>query len=282
MATITTYPGTADLLPLTQSFDITSIVAKRVGPYLNYYSFNTDGTMFVIHTQGVAQPDGTLAPMIVGWDQYNGSDLVQSATMMLDVQPFLTNLYGRNPSSTRAVAYLTGGGDLVTGSDGRDVLYGYNGNDTLTGGNGADRLLGGAGHDILQGGAGRDNLAGQAGDDRLDGGTAADRLTGGAGADTFVFHAPAEGGDTITDFAPGLDHIALDATGFGLAGPLTEGANFVAGAGATAVAAVATLAYDTATGQLWFDADGTGAAAATLLATLTGQPALTAADFQLI
>jgi hypothetical protein len=39
------------------------------------------------------------------------------------------------------------------------------------------------------------------------------------------------------------------------------------------------IVYDAVMGNLYYDADGTGAVAAKLFATLTGAPAITAADF---
>jgi len=61
----------------------------------------------------------------------------------------------------------------------------------------------------LTGSAGRDTLVGTAGDDRITGGAGADVLTGGAGVDTFVYTSTRDGGDRITDFAPGIDRIDL-------------------------------------------------------------------------
>lgn len=282
MAQITYFPGNADVLPPDQTFDITSIVAKRVGPYLNYYSFGSDGTMFVLHAKGVADATGTLVPTIVGWEVFNGVDVIQFATTNLPLQPLLTNMDSRNPSSTRAVNWLMGGDDSLTGSDLRDNMRGLGGNDSLSGGLGHDTLAGGTGNDLLDGGAGRDRLMGQAGDDVLIGGLGKDALTGGTGADDFVFRSLAEGGDTIIDFHSGEDQLHLSATGFGLSQPLTEGVNFIAAAGANATYATTTLLYDSATGVLSFDADGTGSGAATLLATFSGMPLLTVGDLLLI
>jgi hypothetical protein len=53
---------------------------------------------------------------------------------------------------------------------------------------------------------------------------------------------------------------------------------FVAGSGASASGSGATLLYDTATGFLSFDGDGSGAGSATLIARFDGRPALTQAD----
>ena len=46
--------------------------------------------------------------------------------------------------------------------------------------------------------------------------------------------------------------------------------------------ASAQFLYDTGTGQVSFDADGTGGGAAVNLVTLVGAPALTAADFVIV
>jgi serralysin len=42
------------------------------------------------------------------------------------------------------------------------------------------------------------------------------------------------------------------------------------------------VVYNNATGQLFYDADGNGAGAAVLFATLQGHPALAASDFTVI
>ncbi len=270
MASIDFFQGNALFATPDTTFDITSVVAKRVGSVVNYYSFDSDGTMFVLHAQGST---------IIGWDHYNGADILQSATANLALQPFLDNMYGRNPSSTKAFAYFMGGDDVMTGSSRNDVMRGLGGNDLMNGGSGNDRLIGGNGNDTLIGGAGKDKLLGQAGDDHLNGGAGADLLTGGIGADSFVFAAPGDGGDTITDFTSGSDTILLDQLGFGFAVPVVDGFNFVSGAGAGPLCATPTLMYDPTTGALSFDADGTDAAAATVLATLTNHVLLATSDF---
>lgn len=63
---------------------------------------------------------------------------------------------------------------------------------------------------VADGGSGDDTIVGAGGSDRLRGGTGSDDLTGGGGADTFVYmHDALEGGDTIRDFTPGVDRLAL-------------------------------------------------------------------------
>lgn len=262
MATITYEPGNGLFAAPNTTFDITSLVAKRVGPYINYYSFDTDGTMFVLSSQNVAQPDGSTKAMFTAWAHYDGATVLQSATCMLDTQPFLQNLASRNPSSTKAMAYVFGGDDHLVGSAERDNMVSLGGNDTLDGASGNDHMKAGAGNDVLWGGAG------------------ADIMTGGSGADQFVFRSASEGGDKITDFAPGLDHLVLTGSAFGLPASLSEGQGFETGAAAQG--AGPTLVYNPASGVLKYDPDGAGAATAITLVTLTHHPLLTASDVVLV
>ncbi len=115
-----------------------------------------------------------------------------------------------------------GGDDVLIGRGGADRLIGGGGDDVLRGGGGGDVLKGRAGSDTLKGGGGADNLNGGGGGDRLIGGAGADtirggkgddRLTGGGREDVFLFRAADFAGgpatDTITDFRPGMDRIAL-------------------------------------------------------------------------
>ncbi|MFN3465333.1 MAG: calcium-binding protein, partial [Terricaulis sp.] len=141
-------------------------------------------------------------------------------------------------------------------------------------------LLSGAGN-INGAGNAQDNLIwGNGGANTLDGGLGADTLTGGAGADTFAFTTTLGGGnvDAIADFSIADDTILLSNAVFtGLsAGALAAGAFVI---GSAAADADDRIIYDSAAGQLFFDADGDGAGAAILFATLAPGLALTSADF---
>jgi Ca2+-binding RTX toxin-like protein len=168
----------------------------------------------------------------------------------------------------------TNGNDLaLSGTTGSDAIAGLDGNDTISGLSGTDFIFGGSGNDSLNGGDGTDILVGGAG---------TDTLTGGAAADNFVFNLPSDGVDTIVDFAPGVDHIEFSNLGFtaiGAAGTLAAGA-FVIGAGAAD--ASDRVIYNSATGALYYDSDGTGSAAAIQVAQMATGLALTNNDFKVV
>ncbi|WP_376088848.1 calcium-binding protein [Roseomonas sp. CCTCC AB2023176] len=183
---------------------------------------------------------------------------------------------------------LNGGNDVdvLTGGEGDDVLVGGAGADILMGEAGGDRLAGGDGADLLTGGDGSDRLQGGDGNDTLSGGAGADDLTGGAGADRFVFDTiPIPGAaDLIRDFAPASDHLVFSRAAFGLAGGATS-LTLIAAPVPVATGAGPVLLFDTlgpGRGELSFDPDCTGAAAAVLIARLLGLQAPTQADILLL
>jgi Ca2+-binding RTX toxin-like protein len=176
------------------------------------------------------------------------------------------------------------GDDTLVGAFGNDLLGGGLGNDLLSGGPGDDFLVGGQGDDTLSGGQGDDTLWGGEGNDLLQGRLGNDVLVGGPGADRFWFNGagPATA-DLIEDFSRAegdvieLDPGAFPALAFAAGGALAAG-NFAAGAGVFAQTATQFILYDTASGNLYYDPDGSGAAAAELIATLANQPELTPED----
>ncbi|HEY0833928.1 MAG TPA: FG-GAP-like repeat-containing protein [Azospirillum sp.] len=197
------------------------------------------------------------------------------------------------------------GNDLantITGNAGANVLDGGLGADTMTGGAGDDTYVvddagdvvseaAGGGADtvrstlshalaaeveslVLEGGAAIDGtgnaldntLTGNGAENVLNGGAGSDTLTGGAGNDLFTIASPAEGGDVVTDFTAGEDRIAVLSPNFGNvpAGALSA-SNFALDAAADGDD---WFVFNTASGVLSFDADGSGAGAAVTLATL--------------
>jgi Ca2+-binding RTX toxin-like protein len=122
------------------------------------------------------------------------------------------------------------------------------------------------------GNTGANVLKGLTGDDTLDGGRGNDSLTGGAGVDVFRFSSTLNATtnvDRITDFTAADDRFLLDDAvfaGIGAVGRIAS-ANFRLAAAAGD--ASDRVIYNSATGQLSFDADGNGAGAAVLFATVT-------------
>lgn len=187
------------------------------------------------------------------------------------------------------------GADTYTGAPataGQDFLYGFGGNDTLSGLGGKDHLYGGNGDDSLSGGGDTDVLVGGAGNDTLSGGLGRDVLVGQAGDDVFLFDSavkPAGNVDRISDFSAGVvgnnDQIWLDDAVFGglvNSGGTLSAAQFAANPGGIATP-TSLIVYDTNTGNLYFDDDGgAGPHGKVLFASLTGHPALSAADIVVV
>jgi Ca2+-binding RTX toxin-like protein len=207
------------------------------------------------------------------------------------------------------------GSNYLDGGGGADTLVGLGGNDTYIvdaddriveqGGGGSDNVAAktsyvlNAGAEVevlsttndagtaaisLNGNEFGQALVGNAGANILDGGLGNDLLVGLGGADTFRFASAlgANNVDAIKDFVSGTDKVALDDavfTAIGGLGALNPNAFF---AGAAAHDADDRIIYNQSTGQLFYDADGTGAGAAILFATLNAGTTLTVSDFTVI
>ena len=161
----------------------------------------------------------------------------------------------------------------VAGNGGADVLTGSSSADTLDGGAGNDVISGLGGNDTLYGGAGADTISGGEGNDTLYGASAGSGFDGEA--DTFVFDSPAGAAnqDTVAWFeASGVDRIALSGSVFtSVLGGATTGldaSEFHAAAGGNAVDADDFILFDTNTGTLFYDADGSGPTAKLAFAVL--------------
>jgi VCBS repeat-containing protein len=154
-------------------------------------------------------------------------------------------------------------------------------------GAGDDRLSGRGGDDWLSGGAGDDTIDGGSGCDVLKGGTGHDVLRGGTGDDFFVFceKPSAANADTIRDFRHDHDTLVLGASSFGLGwGNLVRSAFYAADGATAAHDASDRIIYDSATGKLYYDADGdkAGGVGAAHFATLEGGPKLDVGDFLIV
>ncbi len=141
----------------------------------------------------------------------------------------------------------------ISGEDGNDGLSGLDGDDFVIGGNGNDRLNGNLGTDRLRGDAGQDEF--------------------------FLARSPF---DILLDFKVGEDILSVRAARFGLTQSpgVLDSASFVLGVNATS--SNHRFIYDQATGNLFFDSDGSGSNLRVRIARLTNLPALSNTDFQVI
>ncbi|MBD2040176.1 calcium-binding protein [Microcoleus sp. FACHB-672] len=142
----------------------------------------------------------------------------------------------------------------------------------------------------IVGNDGNNAISGDAGNDTIKGSVGSDTLTGGTGFDYFYFYSSTEGIDIITDFKQQeleQDKIVLSYAGFGssiftsweMPGFL-DSSQFNIGAAASNSSH--RIIYNSSTGALFFDQDGTGANAQVQIAGLSTGLTLTSNDFQII
>lgn len=225
-----------------------------------------------------------------------------------------------NIRATNGADQLIGNGasNLIEAFLGNDILDGRGtGADTLNGGgdndtyiiDAGDTIIDASGVDLVQSSAISLNLAalgggqienaqllgnanlnitGNGGANVLTGNLGKNTMTGGLGADTFVFNTKLSTAkaDRITDFNRIDDVMHLENTGSGLFTGLAAGAlsaaRFKANAAGVATDSTDRIIYDTTSGDLFFDKNGSAAGGVVKFATLSTKPTITAADFFVI
>jgi Ca2+-binding RTX toxin-like protein len=180
-----------------------------------------------------------------------------------------------NPNNSINIAYAVDGSTLY----GVDLTSGA-ASKLGTVGNGSFDLIGLAATNAVEtGSAASDRLTGGSGNDTLIDGMGSDTVSGGSGMDSFSFSSPTDGIDIITDFSVVDDTIVVSASGFG--GGLVAGAAITADQfvlGSAAVDASDRFIYNSTTGALSFDVDGTGGTAQVQIAFLARGLTLTNND----
>ncbi|MBF9197746.1 M10 family metallopeptidase [Microvirga terrestris] len=166
------------------------------------------------------------------------------------------------------------------------ALQGSTFGDALKGDESGNALSGLEGTDLLQGRGGNDHIHGGEGGDTLSGGTGSDYLIGAAGADRFRFDTALgpSNVDMIVDFSVSEDKIELDGRVFAGLGSYNSGGlvewNFSIGSRATTQ--YSQIIYNSATGELFYDADGVGNGVQIKFADISRNMALTHLNFLLV
>jgi Ca2+-binding RTX toxin-like protein len=245
-----------------------------------------------------------------------------TATGAAGAQTLIGNVGNNSLYGMAGNDYLFGkdGADILQGGDGSDHLWGGTGADQHIGGNdagvdyaryddafwgnlslrldapalnsgaaavgdtyvGIEGLVAGAGNDVMIGNAAANFLFGGSGIDFIDGQGGNDYLNGGAGTDRFRFSTTLGAGnvDTIADFTHGSDDILLRTTIFNSIGATLDTTELRFGT--AAIDANDYLIYNSATGQVFYDANGSASGGMTLFATVVAGTVLDSNDFQIV
>ncbi|MGL4490170.1 MAG: calcium-binding protein [Rhizobiaceae bacterium] len=215
--------------------------------------------------------------------------------------------------------YGLGGADYLSGGLGSDSLYGGAGADQHFGGddagvdfaryddanygnltisllapasntgaatgdtyNGIEGIVSGAGNDVIVGNNLANYLFGSGGNDFIDGLGGSDVLNGGAGSDLFRFSSALGAGniDTVQGFTTGADDLLLLKSIFAAIGATLDAGELRIGA--AALDANDFIIYNSTTGALSYDVNGSAAGGVIQFANLGAGLALTVGDFVMV
>lgn len=215
-------------------------------------------------TFGPTLPNGNRSLLLISDNNFGGNGARNStriAAFELNTNPLQSSVTttlaeGENNLTLTGTDNINGMGNelnnIIAGNEANNFLYSKQGSDILLGNDGNDTLIGGLGDDTL---------------------------TGGAGADKFVRKYSTTGIDIITDFTVGEDLYCVSASGFG--GDLVSRATITSEQftiGAAAADENTRFIYNSTSGALFFDVDGTGSSEQVQIATLSTGLAMTNAD----
>ena len=181
----------------------------------------------------------------------------------------------------------SGASDTIFGSTGTNKLWGSAGNDHIFGDYGNDSLYGENGNDTVLGGYGNDMLSAGAGNDRVGGGAGNDILFGGAGADRFLFNsalAVSTNVDVVGSFSAVDDTIELDNAVFArfTATGTIAWSMFISNTSGLAQDSNDFLIYESDTGDLFYDSNGSASGGRVLFGELDPNLSLTYRDFVIV
>ncbi len=280
-----------------------ALIASAVGGLARLWYYKSTDAIATVNTANYFTNGGSLGLKV--------GDII----FVIDTTNTLVHIVFVNATGNGLANTLIGnGGDnTLDGGLGTDQMQGAAGNDTYIVDNAGDVISEAVnkGHDVVQSsvahtlfnnvedltltgtkningvGNGLANvIAGNTGNNVLNGMAGNDTLTGGDGLDRFLFNTALNATtnvDTITDFVVADDAFQLDNavfTAFPNPGGLSMGA-FVVGTAATT--ASHRIVYDAASGDVFYDRDGSAAVHAQILfAHVTPGTALTNADFLIV
>jgi Ca2+-binding RTX toxin-like protein len=256
---------------------------------------------------------------LAGSDTLNGGLGLDTASYITSTAAVTVNLLTGSGSGSDAEADLLISIENLTGSNFNDTLIGNNVNNVLNGGLGTDtvsyaaaaagvrvnlalktaqntvgdgvdtliaveNLIGSAYDDVLTGSFAANAISGGGGNDSIQGAGGNDTMTGGEGLDVFRFETilnATSNRDLITDFNPVEDRIELENAVFNAitaTGSLSASA-FTIGSSATTNSH--RIIYNSLTGSLTYDSNGSAPGRSTIFAELTPGLALGAGVFSI-
>jgi len=245
----------------TKVGDLTPGELGQDGKAFSYQIVLADGTAAATDGRFRIGADGKSIEVANGalfdYEQVKSYGLKLKVTIADDDQDAGNNLWFLQDVTIQVADWV---GENVVGTAGNDRLMGGIGNDSLVGGTGNDWLYGGAGNDVLSGGT-------------------------GTGRDVFVFNTALNSRfnkDRITDWDYRYDTIRLENAVFKAlkkTGGLSS-ANFKLGAAAGD--ADDYVGYNSATGDLWYDANGNKAGGQVVFANIGKNKTIYHSDFIVI
>jgi Ca2+-binding RTX toxin-like protein len=252
---------TANNLQLTQNGNNLEVTFENVA--------NTKVTLQNFQLENLENLVASTTRSAIGNIIFDGQTSLTDSFDVINAGSTQTSIFTAN-----TVTFLNDLNNNMVGFDySNDVINGQGGNDTINGKSGNDLLRGNTGNDTLMGGGGND------------------LLIGGLGADAFGFNSNAAfssdgvGMDTIADFNRSQgDKILLSKTTFNaITSIVGTGFSKASDFESTSLGAAsnAMIVYDSMTGQLLYNQNGSAAGFGTggQFAQLTGAPTLTSSDF---